>query len=114
MYSKPRFIQGVFPFEGGGLFHPFALRDASYTVPDGHRAQLIYFRGGNSLDEMIYLALMRDGLPMRYFPIGAKSDTHVALAVVEDLLAGTRVEVFVAAPETARGTVVLDIGLMEI
>ena len=29
---------------------------------------------------------------MRYFPIGARSDVHVALRVVEDLLSDTRLE----------------------
>jgi assimilatory nitrate reductase catalytic subunit len=114
MYSKPSFIQGVFPFEGTGMMQPFALADAVYTVPTGKRAQLIYFRGGNSTDDLIYLLLMRDGKPMRYFPLGAKADTHIALAVVEDLLSDTKIEVFVAAPMGHSGLAVLDIGLMEI
>jgi assimilatory nitrate reductase catalytic subunit len=114
MYSKPRFIQGVFPFEGKGMTRPFPLAEAVYTVPAGLRAQLIYFRGGNSTSELIYLVLMRDGKPMRYFPMGAKSDTHIALAVVEDLLSDTKIEVCVAAPEGLQGVAVLDIGLMEI
>jgi assimilatory nitrate reductase catalytic subunit len=33
--------------------------------------QARYFRGGNSTEEMITIVLMRDGKPMRYFPIGA-------------------------------------------
>ncbi len=114
MYSKPNFIQGVFPFEGKGMTQPFALAEAVYIVPTGKRAQLIYFRGGNSTDDLIYLVLMRDGKPMRYFPLGAKADTHIALAVVEDLLSDTKIEVCVAAPEGLKGLVVLDIGLMEI
>ena len=36
------------------------------------------------------------------------------LAVVEDLFPDTKLEIFFAAPEGAAGTVVLDIGLMEI
>jgi hypothetical protein len=50
---------------------------------------------------------------MRYFPIGAESSTHIALRVVEDLLANTRLEVFVAARE-GTGQIVLDVGLVEI
>ena len=59
----------------------------------------MYFRGGNSSDEMITVVLFRDGEPMRYFPIAAKGATHVALRVVEDLLGDTVLELFVAAPE---------------
>jgi len=51
---------------------------------------------------------------MRLFPIGAKSDSHVSLAVVEDLSPETKIEVLVAAPAGTAGTVVLDIGLVEI
>ena len=57
---------------------------------------------------------MREGEPMRHFPIGAQGDTHVALRVVEDLLAETVVEILLAAPEGASGHVVIDVGLVEI
>ena len=114
MYSKPRFIQGVFPFAGQGTTHPFALPDAAYTVPAGQRAQLIYFRGGNTTDDLIYVILMRDGAPMRYFPVGAKASEHVALAVVEDILADTKIEVWLGAPKGVEGALILDIGLVEV
>ncbi len=48
---------------------------------------------------MIYVVLMRDGQPMRYFPMGARGDVHVPLAVVEDLMSGTKLEAYLAAPE---------------
>lgn len=115
MYSKPYLLQGVYDFEGRGLQKPFALSDQiAYTVPEGKRTQLMYFRAGNSSGEMIYVVLMRDNAPMRYFPIGAKQDTHVALAVVEDLMPETRLEAFLAAPEGASGSLVIDIGMVEI
>jgi hypothetical protein len=115
MYTKPRFLQGVYPFEGRGLRHPFLLSaELSYKVPFDKRSQLVYFRGGNSIDELIYLTLMRDDKPLRYFPLGAKADVHVQLAVVEDLLPDDRLDVFLAAPEKTAGAVVLDIGLIEI
>lgn len=113
--SSPRFLQGIFEFEGNGLHHPFLLDDSlSYVVPPGSTTQPVYFRGGNSADEMISVILVRDGNPMRYFPIAAKGATHVALRVVEDLLADTVIEIFVAAPEGVSGTVVVDLGLVEI
>lgn len=83
-------------------------------MPPGASTQPVYFRGGNSTDEMVYLTLMRDGAPMRYFPIAARGSTHVSLRVVEDLLSDTVLELFVAAPEGLTGTVVVDAGLVEI
>lgn len=113
--STPRFLQGVFPFEGQGLDAPYLLDESlTYTVPPGASTQPVYFRGGNSTDEMIYLTLVRDGKPMRYFPLAAKGFTHVSLRVVEDLLSDTVVELFIGAPKGLVGTVVVDTGLVEI
>ncbi len=115
MHSTPRFLQGAYPFEGQGLDKPSPLAPAmSYVVPAGVTGQPVYFRGGNSSDEMICVVLVRDGAPMRWFPIGARSATHVALRVVEDLLADSRLELHVAAPEGLVGTVVVDLGLVEV
>jgi hypothetical protein len=113
--STPQFLQGVFAFEGQGLDAPFLLAPAlTYTVPPGASTQPVYFRGGNSTDEMIYLTLMRDGIAMRYFPIAAKGSTHVSLRVLEDLLSDTRIELFIGAPKGLYGAVVVDVGLVEI
>jgi assimilatory nitrate reductase catalytic subunit len=115
MYSKPQFMQGVYRFEGTGLTNTHLLSpQLTYTVPTGKRAQFVYFRAGNSSAEMICILLVRDGVPMRYFPVGAKGDVHVALAVVEDLTSGTTLEAHLGAPEGVSGSVVLDIGLVEI
>src|ERR1700755_3402375 len=114
MNPTPRFISGVFPFEGRGLDAPAALGKDSYSVPADKRAQFVYFRRGNSLDELVYLVLMRDGKPMRYFPIGAKTSLHVPLAVVEDIFPESKLEVYFAAPKGAVGSFVLDIGLLEL
>jgi assimilatory nitrate reductase catalytic subunit len=70
-------------------------------------------RGGNSADAVIYLVLTREGRPMRYFPIGAKTSIHVPLAVVEDIFPESKIEVLVAAPDGVTGTVVIDFGLLE-
>lgn len=114
MTSRPRFLQGVFSFQGRGLDRPF-LVDPSliYVVPRDTEAQLVYFRGGNSSAELVTALIVRDGETMRYFPMGAKSGTHVALRVVEDLLAETRLEIHLAAPE-GPGQVVVDLGLVEV
>jgi hypothetical protein len=113
--EKPAFIQGVFEFEGCGLDKPVAFPSpAIYKVPADKRAQTIYFRAGNAAAEMIYLVLARSGEAMRYFPVGAKSSVHVALAVLEDLSPGSNMEALIAAPQGLKSSVILDIGFMEI
>jgi assimilatory nitrate reductase catalytic subunit len=115
MHSTPRFLQGIFPFEGQGVDKPAAVHDSLiYTVPMGITTQPLYFRGGNSTDELVTAVLVRDGAPMRYFPIGARDSVHVALAVVEDLDDGTVLELHLAAREGLAGTVVVDLGLVEV
>ena len=115
MKSSPRFLQGVFPITGEGLAKPGPLDPAlRYTVPSGKSAQALYFRGGNSTGELIYVLLVRDGEPMRWFPIGAKADVHVPLRVVEDLPGGTVVELHAAAPDGVAGELVIDLGLIEV
>lgn len=115
MHTRPRFLQGIHAFEGQGMEKPFLLDPAlSYVVPVGVTAQPLYFRGGNSTGELVCVLLMRDSVPMRYFPIGARQTTHVALRVVEDLDSITRVELHLAAPEGLTGTLVVDFGLVEI
>ena len=67
-----------------------------------------------SAPELVTVVLLRDGVPMRYFPIGARSDVHVPLRVVEDLTGGTVVELHAAAPEGVTGELVIDLGLVEV
>ena len=113
--AVPRFLNGVFALHGAGLDKPQRLHSALvYRVPADRHAQLTYLRAGNSSDELACITLMRDGAPMRLFPIGAKAATHVSLAVVEDLPPETEIAVFASAPDGIATTLVLDIGLMEI
>ncbi len=113
--STPKFVQGIFSFTGAGFAHPMPLGEgASYKVPSDRRTQLIYFRAGNASAAMVSLVLMRDGKLMRYFPVGANGAAHVPLAVVEDIEPDQKLEVMIAAPEGASGTIVLDFGLVEI
>lgn len=113
MSSTPHFLQGVFTFTGGGLTKPSQIDPAlSYVVPSGLTAQPLYFRGGNSSDELIYVSLVRDGSVMRIFPIGAKSSVNVPLRVVEDVDPDSTLELVLAAPDGATGEVVIDFGMM--
>jgi hypothetical protein len=114
MESTPKFIQGIVSFTGAGYQNPKPLGGLSYTVPPDKRCQAIYFRAGNSSSEMVAVLVMRDGKVMRYFPIGAKANSHVALAVVEDLEPDQKIDILIAAPDGTMGTIVLDFGLLEI
>ena len=110
-----KFIQGVFGFSGAGLGQAVPLSPAiKYAVPFDKRTQLIYLRAGNATSELICLTLLRGKEPMRYFPLGAKSSIHVQLAIVEDIDPESDLELCVSAPEELTGSVVVDMGLMEI
>ncbi len=114
MISSNIFLQAIVAFDGTGLEQFTPLDPAlSHRVDDGRLCQALYFRGGNSADELIVLALLRDGAVMRYFPVGAKSDVHVPLRVVEDIDGGSVLELQLAAPAGVSGTVVVDLGLVE-
>ncbi len=113
--AVPIFLQGVFPFVGHGAVRLSPLNDAlTYTVPQGKAMEMIYFRGGNFTDELLYLTLSANGRPVRYFPIAPKGDVHVALAIVDTHPAGTFIEICLAAPRDLTGTVVVDVGLLEL
>jgi assimilatory nitrate reductase catalytic subunit len=115
MDMVPKFLQGVFPFKGAGFEKPALLHPSlAVAISGAKRGQLVYFRAGNSSSELVCFELRRNGEVMRLFPVGAKADTHVPLAVVEDLDPDTRLEVFFAAPAGAEGIAVIDIGLVEI
>jgi assimilatory nitrate reductase catalytic subunit len=111
---KNLFLQGIFPFDGAGLEKPVPIHSQlSHYVPDGVINQTLYFRGGNSSAELVTVVLMRDGVPMRYFPIGAKGDVHVPLRVVEDIDGGSLIELRLLADTGVSGAVVIDMGMVE-
>ena len=114
MISKNLFLQGIYPFEGAGLDKPVPIHtELAHVVPDGVVNQTLYFRGGNTTPELITVVLMRDGVPMRYFPIGARSDVHVPLRVVEDIEGGSVIELQLIAAVGLSGSVVVDLGMVE-
>lgn len=115
MEPTPRFVQAIRAFNGMGLddYQPFDP-PLTYTVPDGRSAQCVYFRGGNSGDELVCVVLTRDGVPMRLFPIGARNSIHIPLRITEALLTESVLELHASAPAGASGTLVLDLGLLEL
>lgn len=113
--AVPRFLQGVFPFVGRGIGDLTPLNDAlSYRVPSGTAAEILYWRAGNVSEDLIYLALFADGRAIRYFPISPRGDVHIALAITESHPAGTCLEIALAAPRGLSGTVVVDVGIVEV
>ena len=113
--ATSRFLQGVFPFVGRGISELGLLNDAlRYQVPTGKSAEVLYFRAGNVSEDLIYLVLSANDTPIRYFPVGPKADVHVPLAITESHAEGTRLEVGFAAPRGLSGTVVIDVGIVEV
>jgi assimilatory nitrate reductase catalytic subunit len=84
-----------------------------FRQPYGVTAQALYFRGANTTPELVTV-LLRSGVPMRYFPIGAKGEVHVPLRVVEDRAGGAVLELGVRAAEGVTGSLVVDFGLVEV
>lgn len=115
MLETPRFIQGMFAFEGRGLENPTSFTPKlTYQVPGDKRAQFVYCRVGNPTPEFLYVVMNRDGQPMRLIPCGAKAGIHVPLAIVDDILPDTVLEITVAAPERLVAKLMIDVGLVEI
>ena len=114
MLEVPKFIQGIFPFQGKGLDQPEKLPSTTYKVPFDKRSQLVYVRFGNSSSGLLVITILRNGERMRYVPVGAKASLHVTLAVTEDIAPESIVELGVAAEEGTSGMVVVDVGFVEI
>ena len=114
-YAVPKFLQGIFAFSGQGFGKPISVSESlSYRVPSRKRAQFIYFRAGNSSESLVEVLVLRNGEVMRRFPLGANSVCHIPLAVVEDLLAETLIELKIAAPVGVIGALIIDIGFLEL
>jgi assimilatory nitrate reductase catalytic subunit len=113
--ANPVFFQGLYAFIGNGVADLQRLDDLLvYEVPVGKAAEPIYFRAGNFSDDLIYLTLTANGRPIRYIPVSPKGDVHIPLAIVESHPAGTLFEVSIAAPRDLTGTVVVDVGIIEL
>lgn len=104
-------LQTITTIEGEGLDSPVPL-NLAYTVPQGCTAGVQYLRAGNAAAGMINITLLKDGKVMRYFPISAGGAMHVPLSIVDELSPGT--EVTATAAGEASGTLILDIGVLEV
>lgn len=104
-------LQKIVELEGKGLASPEPL-DLEYTVPQGCTAGLQYVRLGTTSTDMVNVTVLRDGKTMRYFPVAAGDAIHVQLAIVDQLQPGEHVEV--TAGGEGAGTLILDIGILEV
>jgi len=104
-------LQTIAALDGEGLDSPKDL-GLSYTVSQGCTAGVQYVRAGNTAEGMANITLLKDGKVMRYFPISAGGSIHVPLAIVDELRPGT--EVSVTAACEGSGTLILDIGILEV
>lgn len=106
-------LQKIFTYEGTGLdAQPSLIEDLAYTVAQGCTSGVQYVRAGNASEGMALVTLMKNGEAMRLFPISAGGTVHVPLAIVDDLKPGTDITVLVSGESS--GTVVLDIGILEV
>jgi assimilatory nitrate reductase catalytic subunit len=104
-------LQTITARGGEGLDSPKDL-GLSYTVSQGCTAGVQYVRTGNTADGMANITLLNGGKVMRYFPISAGGSIHVPLAIVDEMQPGT--EVSVTAACEGSGTLILDIGILEV
>jgi hypothetical protein len=104
-------LQTIIDIEGEGLDSPKAL-NLTYTVPQGCTAGVQYVRAGSTAPGMANITLLQNGKVMRYVPVAARSAMHVPLAIVDELRPGT--EIAIAAAAEASGTLILDIGILEV
>ena len=112
--STPRFLQGVFEFEGNGLDKPALLDDSlRYVVPAGAVTQPVYFRGGNSTDEIVTVVLFRNGAHALLPDRRAGSDPRRA-AGGGGTAGRHRARVVRRRPDGCSGTAVVDLGLVEL
>ncbi|MDP1820098.1 MAG: hypothetical protein Q8K58_09450 [Acidimicrobiales bacterium] len=62
---------------------------------------------------LICAVLTRNGEPMRLFPIPAQGSVHIPLRITEALMTDSELEVHVSAAVGVGGTIVIDLGILE-
>lgn len=109
----PILLQGVFDFPATGLKTPQLLSPKlRYTVPVGYVAGIRFFRVGVTCEKMVCLSTVVNGMPHRLIPVAANATMHVPFAIVEPIVAGSEIEIHIAAD--AAGTAIIDVGCLQI
>ncbi len=110
--GRPVLLQGTFDFPATGIKTPDLLSPKlTYTVPAGHIAGVRYVRVGVMCDKMAVISTVVNGLPHRLIPVAANGTAHAPFAIVEPIVAGSQIEIWVASD--APGIAVVDVGVLQ-
>ena len=110
--GRPVLMQGTFDFPATGLKTPEILSPKlSYIVPAGCVAGVRYVRAGVVCEKMAVIYTFVNGLPHRLIPVAANGTEHAPFAIVEPILAGSQIEIHIAAD--APGTAIVDVGILQ-
>ena len=110
--GKPVLLQGVFDFPATGLRQPQLLsRKLSYTIPPHCVAGIRYLRVGVQCDSLVCISTVVNGDAHRLIPVAPNATVHIAMAIVEPIIAGSQIEIHVASDSA--GTAVIDVGCLQ-
>ena len=110
--GRPVLLQGTFDFPATGIKTPDLLSPKlTYTVPPGHVAGVRYVRVGVMCEKMTVISTVVNGLPHRLIPVAANDTAHAPFAIVEPIVAGSQIEIWVASD--APGVAVVDVGVLQ-
>lgn len=110
--GRPILLQGTFDFPATGIKTPDLLSPKlTYTVPPGHVAGVRYVRVGVMCEKMTVISTVVNGLPHRLIPVAANDTAHAPFAIVEPIVAGSQIEIWIASD--APGVAVVDIGVLQ-
>ena len=110
--GRPVLLQGTFDFPATGIKTPDLLSPKlTYTVPAGHVAGVRYVRVGVMCEKMAVISTVVNGMPHRLIPVAANGTAHAPFAIVEPIVAGSQIEIWVASD--APGVAVVDVGVLQ-
>ncbi|RYX84457.1 sigma-70 family RNA polymerase sigma factor [bacterium] len=110
--GRPILLQGTFDFPVTGIKTPELLsKKLVYTVPIGHVLGIRYLRVGNVSDGMVVVSTIVNGLPHRIVPCAANDAIHVPFAIVDPILPGSQIEIYIASSHA--GTAIIDCGCLQ-
>ena len=110
--GRPVLLQGTFEFAATGLKTPDLLSPKlTYTVPAGHVAGVRYARVGVMCDKMTVISTVVNGMTHRLVPVAANDTAYAPFAIVEPIVAGSQIEIWIASD--APGVAVVDVGVLQ-
>ena len=110
--GRPILLQGTFDFPATGLHSPQMLSPKlRYTVPVGSVAGVRYMRVGVMCETMSVISTVVNGMPHRLIPVAANSTAYTPFAIVEPIVAGSQIEIWIAS--TSPGTAIVDAGILQ-